>query len=153
MTYLIKLAYWLARIYWWIARPVTVGVRIILLQENTVLLVQHTYHPGWQFPGGGVKRGETLAAAALREAWEEVGAQVAGEPHLLGIYTNFGEGKTDHTAVFYATDFTLAQPTDRWEIRQRKAFPLDQLPVGLSSGYRRRLQEYVDRQGPYASRW
>lgn len=153
MTILIKLAYWLMRTYWWVARPVTMGVRIILVQENAVLLVQHTYHPGWQFPGGGVKRGETLAEAAAREAREEAGVNLHGEPHLLGIYTNFGEGKTDHTAVFYATAFTLAQPTDRWEIRQRKTFPLDQLPTGLSAGYRRRLQEYEAQAGPYTGKW
>lgn len=153
MIFLVKLAYWLMRTYWWIVRPVTMGVRIILVQNDQVLLVQHTYHPGWQFPGGGVKRGETLAAAAGREAWEEVGAQLQEEPHLLGIYTNVSEGKTDHTTVFYATKFTLAQPTDRWEIRQRQQFPFDQLPAGLPASYRRRLQEYRENKGPYTGKW
>lgn len=153
MTWLIKLAYWAIRGYWWLVRPITFGVRLILVQDGTVMLVQHTYHPGWQFPGGGVKRGETLAQAAAREAWEEVGAKLSVPPQLLGLYTNLAEGKTDHVALFYCEQFTLMQPTDRWEIKQRRAFALHELPAGLSAGYRQRLQEFSAGKGPYTGQW
>jgi 8-oxo-dGTP pyrophosphatase MutT (NUDIX family) len=153
MIWLVKLAYWAIRCYWWLVRPITLGVRLILIQDGAVMLVQHTYHPGWQFPGGGVKRGETLAQAAEREAWEEVGAKLTQPPVLLGLYTNLAEGKTDHVAVFYAEQFIVMQPSDRWEIKQRRAFALEELPTGLSASYRQRLREYAEGKGPYTGQW
>src|ERR1044071_215243 len=47
--------------YWRIVRGQTIQVRAIVLDEkNGVLLVRHSYRPGWDFPGGGVERQDTL---------------------------------------------------------------------------------------------
>jgi 8-oxo-dGTP pyrophosphatase MutT (NUDIX family) len=150
---LLVLAYQLYRLKHRLLRSVTVGVRILLIQDGQVLLVRHTYHDGWQFPGGGVKHGETLAQAAAREALEETGARLTETPRLLGVYTHFGEGKSDHVLVFYSEQFLLTQATDRWEIAEARLFPLDALPTDLLGGYRRRLRDYLDGQGPYAKTW
>ncbi|MBW7886261.1 MAG: NUDIX domain-containing protein, partial [Caldilineaceae bacterium] len=69
-----------------VLQPVTPSVRILLVKDGATLLVHHTYASKWYFPGGGVKRGETLAAAAAREAREEAGALVHSQPRILGIY-------------------------------------------------------------------
>ncbi len=138
-----RLLYLLARSYWQIARPVTLGVRLILVREDKVLLVKHSYQrsPSWFLVGGGVKRGETIDQAARREAAEEVGAQL-GKLELFGVYTNFVEGKSDHIVVFLCHDFTLAGSRDG-EIERADFFPFGQLPEDLASGHRRRIKEYA----------
>jgi 8-oxo-dGTP pyrophosphatase MutT (NUDIX family) len=53
-----------------------------------VLLVRHSYTPGWYFPGGGVDTGETSADAARRELIEETGLEALGELKLIGFFHN-----------------------------------------------------------------
>ncbi len=60
------------------------GVAVAVLEsdsEPAVLMIKRSdlgRHPGqWAFPGGAVEPGERTAAAALREAWEEVGLERA----------------------------------------------------------------------------
>jgi 8-oxo-dGTP pyrophosphatase MutT (NUDIX family) len=128
------------RIYCFIFRPITLGVRVMLIQNGQVLLVRQTYLPGWFMPGGGVKRNETLEEAARREAREEVGAAM-GVLSLLGAYTTFGQFKSDHNILFLCTDFTLQGQPDR-EIAEVRFFPLDALPENIWPGHRLRLDEY-----------
>jgi len=128
------------RIFLFIFRPIRMGVRVMMIQNNKVLLVRQTYVSGWFMPGGGIKRGETLDQAARREAREETGAEL-GDIQLMGAYTNFKEMKTDHNIVFACTDFTMSGKHDS-EIAEIRFFELDQLPEGLWPGHRRRLEEY-----------
>ncbi len=128
------------RLRWRLFHPVTVGARVILLRGNEVLLIRHTYRDGWYFPGGGVDKGETLEAAARREAEEEAMAVVEGV-ELLGMYSNFREGKSDHVAVFVAREFELRDFVDNNEIAAREWFPLDALPEGISPATGERLKE------------
>ena len=137
---MMRLLYLGYRIYCFIFRPKTLGVRIMLIKDGQVLLVRQTYMPGWFMPGGGVKRGETVEETARREAREEVGAEM-GELKLLGTYTHFSEHKSDHNPLFLCTDFTLDIKPDN-EIAEARFFPLDALPEGLSEGHRKRLEEY-----------
>jgi 8-oxo-dGTP pyrophosphatase MutT (NUDIX family) len=137
---MMRLLYLGYRIYCFIFRPKFLGVRVMLIKNNEVLLVRQTYRSGWFFPGGGVKRGETLDEAARREAFEETGAEMKSL-RLLGSYTHFGEHKNDHNALFLCTDFTLNGKQDH-EIAEARFFPLDALPDGLMDGHRKRLEEY-----------
>ncbi len=141
---MIRLLYLGYRVYCFIFHPKTLGVRVMLIQNEKVLLVRQTYMPGWFMPGGGVKRGETLEQAVRREAHEEVGAQME-ELKLIGAYTHFGEQKSDHNVLFLCTDFTLSGKQDK-EIAEIQFFPLNSLPEGLLPGHRRRLEEYRDRR-------
>ncbi|URN18908.1 NUDIX hydrolase [Streptomyces sudanensis] len=50
-----------------------------------MLLVDPTYKPGWEFPGGVVERGEAPARAAMREVAEETGLELASVPGLLVV--------------------------------------------------------------------
>jgi 8-oxo-dGTP pyrophosphatase MutT (NUDIX family) len=134
--------------------PIGVGARLMLVKQNSVLLVYHSYLDNWHFPGGGMKRGETLLDTARREAYEEAGAVVTGELRLLGLYMGATRGRNDHTAVFVCEDFTLQKPTDRWEIIGRAFFGLDHLPANLTRGYRQVVAQY--KQGdetPIVAKW
>ncbi len=54
-------------------------VRVVCLRRSTLLLVQHRWHDGsyfWLLPGGGIKNGETIENAAVREVWEEAGVRI-----------------------------------------------------------------------------
>ena len=136
----LRLAYLAFKVYLFLFRPIRMGVRVMMIQDNKVLLVRQTYLSGWFMPGGGLKRGETLEQTARREAREEVGADL-GEIKLLGVYTNFKELKTDHNIVFVSNDFTLSGKHDR-EVAELRFFALDNLPKNLWPGHRRRLEEY-----------
>lgn len=151
MSMLRKLGYRIYRLYLGVARPITVGVRAILVQEGQVLLVRHTYQEHWYLPGGGVKKGEMLIEALKRELQEEVGASVEGT-ELLGMYSNFFEHKSDHVAVFVCAAFELGDAQDG-EIETRAFFAPDALPPGTSPGTRRRIAEYLEGVGPYVTRW
>jgi 8-oxo-dGTP pyrophosphatase MutT (NUDIX family) len=138
-----KLAWHGERLRWRIFHPVTLGARVILMREREVLLIRHTYRDGWYFPGGGVDKGETLEAAARREAEEEAQATVGGLA-LLGVYANFREGKSDHVAVFVSREFEVGEFEPNNEIAERRWFPLDGLPEGISPATRARLEELAD---------
>ena len=137
-----RLVYLAYRIYCFFFRPLTLGVRVMMIQNDQVVLVRHTYMNSWFMPGGGVKRGETLDHAARREAHEETGAAL-NNLRLVGAYTNFKEWKSDHNILFLSTDFTISGKHDL-EIAEIRFFSLDALPPDLLPGHRRRLEQYRD---------
>lgn len=56
-------------------RYVAAGV-LITDRSDRVLLVQPTYKPSWEIPGGIAEAEESPSAAAERECWEELGVHV-----------------------------------------------------------------------------
>lgn len=64
----------------------TVAAGVLLFDEHDrVLLVDPTYKPGWEFPGGVVEPGEAPALAGAREVEEELGLRLRTEPPLLVV--------------------------------------------------------------------
>ncbi|MFB8027161.1 NUDIX domain-containing protein [Streptomyces sp. NPDC056465] len=67
-------------------RAETVASGVLLFDEqDRVLLVDPTYKPGWEFPGGVVESGEAPAQAGIREVAEELGLHLGTVPKLLVI--------------------------------------------------------------------
>ena len=102
---LIKIAHWMRRLYYFIVRPITLGVRILLIDGDRVILVKHSYEPGWFLPGGGVKRGETLEQAARRpqggrSALQRCGISVMEDlpcsDYMAGHTQGLGRRQQDH---------------------------------------------------------
>ena len=127
-------------------KRLTVGVRTVLIDGDKVLLVKHTYTPGWQFPGSGVEPGETAEAAAAREALEETGYQAEGRPELAGFYLNrIAGGMRDHVAVYVWRQFRRERAfRANLEIAQCEWFDIHALPPDVGKGTARRLREIFE---------
>ncbi|MFF3306160.1 NUDIX domain-containing protein [Streptomyces sp. NPDC002952] len=64
----------------------TLAAGVLLFDEqDRVLLVDPTYKPGWEFPGGVVEPGEAPARAGMREVTEETGLTLDEVPRLLVV--------------------------------------------------------------------
>lgn len=152
---LYKILYPLAKIYWKIVRPITFGVRIIIFdQNNNILLVKHTYLPGWMLPGGGVQYSEQFDQTARREVWEETGIKLK-QVDLFGVYKFNEEGKRDHIFVFSApiNKFPIQFQHDKLEIDSIKTFSLKKLPKDISPGHCRRIIEFSSGKIPNFGTW
>ena len=136
---------------WWM-RATTLGVRAIVLDGERVLLVRHTYVPGWFLPGGAVDRGESAEAAAIRELREEAAIVCHERPVLHGFFRNLAHSRRDHVACYVVRHFSHAPRKPDWEIAEAAFFPVAALPDGTSRATHARLAELFDRR-PIAEDW
>jgi 8-oxo-dGTP pyrophosphatase MutT (NUDIX family) len=132
----------------------TIGARVMVVDGDRVLLIRHTYVPGWQFPGGGVDPGETVQEAAMREVLEETGHRVVGPMELIDIFHNSSSvTNRDHVAFYVAKNFELAfeRKPDR-EIAEVGWFDRFSLPRQVTPATSQRIDEYFD-GAPRRSVW
>jgi 8-oxo-dGTP pyrophosphatase MutT (NUDIX family) len=144
-----RLGGWINRI----RRPVTLGVRAIVRDgQGRVLLVRHTYVPGWYLPGGTVDPGESTGEALAREVMEEANVRIIGAPRLIGIYFN-RRGRSDHVVLFEVAVFEQKSPKQPdHEIAEARFFAPDHLPKGTTRATRTRLREYAS-DGSVSDSW
>lgn len=107
----------------------TVGALCLIEHEDgRILLVRHSYRPGWGLPGGIVKRREQVDVAAKREVREEVALEVEliGRPYVVvePIQQRVDVIFSARTLVGHDTeDFARVSP----EIREARWMPLDEI--------------------------
>jgi 8-oxo-dGTP pyrophosphatase MutT (NUDIX family) len=136
--------------YWRYTRSLTMGAQgVVFSEDEKVLLVRHTYRPGWHFPGGGVEKNETALTALKRELSEEAGITIEAPPRLIGLYANFESFPSDHVALFHVAEWSRPSiPAPNNEIAESGFFAYDALPDGTTMAVRRRLDEITGRAAP-----
>lgn len=119
-----------------------------------VVLVERGSEPhGFALPGGFVDYGETVEAAAVREAREETGLDVV-LTGLLGVYSDPARDPRGHTMSVVFT----AQALDPGALRAgddaaEAAFHrLDALPAPLAFDHGRILNDFVTRLARHAAK-
>lgn len=137
-------------VYFRLMRGMTLGVRAIVhSNDGSVLLVRHTYTPGWHFPGGGVEIGETCVEALRKELREEAGLTLAGEPKLKAVYHNKTTSSRDHVLLYLCNvveSEAIMKPN--LEIADAQFFSLDNLPEDIESGTLARIREHTEGLAP-----
>ena len=146
--------YELARVYWKIFKPKTLGARLLLINGNKVLLVNHTYQHRYFLPGGGVKYGEDFKEALQRELVEELGLKVENL-ELFGTYQSKIEGKRDTIVIFLSRqkiDLSQLSFKDN-EVEEVIMADMDDLPKNTAPGTRKRIEEYRSKNFPTTGFW
>jgi 8-oxo-dGTP diphosphatase len=129
-------------LYWLISTKYGIGVQAVVFDEaGRLLLLRHTYkgrYP-WGLPGGGMSRGETTAAAALRELREEAGLDGSIQA-LLGVETHPHRLVVE---IFYLCRVHGGEFRPNAEIAGCGYFALDALPPDLEPRLRRIILAYT----------
>jgi 8-oxo-dGTP diphosphatase len=115
---------------------------IIEIQEGIVLIERKNPPFGWALPGGFVDYGESLEAAAVREAREETTLEVSNL-RLLGCYSDPGRDERMHTisTVYIAEGRGIPQPAD--DAANLKIYPITDLPGTLCFDHATILSDYT----------
>jgi 8-oxo-dGTP pyrophosphatase MutT (NUDIX family) len=141
-------------LYWRFSRGLTMGVRGLVIDENSrVFLIKHSYVSGWHLPGGGVEPGETILDALVRELKEEGNIELTAPPQFHGLFFHPSVSDRDHVALFVVRAFHQpSPPKPDHEIVAHGFFPLDGMPNDTSSATRARIAEVL-LGTPMSQRW
>lgn len=142
--YVYRIGIYPLRLYWFLFRPKTQGVKCLIISDNQLLLIRHTYgNSAWTLPGGGIKHGEIKELAVQREIKEELGLTI--DPEYLGEFTHNTEYKIDRVYCFVIKMQKFEPQIDPTEIREAKWWPVNNLPDHHSTGLQRILRMYESR--------
>lgn len=118
-------------------------VDIIIRIGDCIVLVERRNPPyGWALPGGFVDYGETLEAAATREAHEETGL-VVENLQQFHAYSDPGRDSRQHNISVVFTAQAQGVPRAGDDAKQVRLFPLEALPAPLCFDHGRILDDYM----------
>ena len=117
-------------------------VDIIIETEGGIVLIQRRNPPyGWALPGGFVDYGETLEAAAIREAKEETSLDVELISQV-GAYSDPDRDPRQHNISFVFAARAKGKPTASDDALDIGIFNADSLPQELAFDHGRILKDY-----------
>jgi len=112
----------------------TLGVRGLVTDERGwVLLVEHSYTPGWHLPGGGVERGESCEVALRRELAEEAGVAPIGPARLIRVDNDESRFRGDHVLLYRIDRWAPCVRASDGEILRVDWFDPAHPPAGTTS--------------------
>ena len=116
----------------------------IIIEMNTggMVLIRRKYPPfGWAIPSGFVEYGESMEAAAVREAQEETMLDVT-LIRQMHTYSDPSRDPRGHTVsgVYVAHATGIPQGAD--DAREARVFTRDAMPLDIVFDHRRILEDY-----------
>ena len=124
------------------ANPVPT-VDIIIEVDGGIVLIQRRNFPyGWAIPGGFVDYGESVEAAAVREAREETGLDVTLS-YLLGVYSRPDRDPRQHTISTVFVARAQGKPVAGDDAQSLRVFALTDLPDRLAFDHAQILKDYI----------
>lgn len=116
------------KMYWFVVRPKTFGVKCVVEHNGKFLMIRNSYgRKHWTFPGGKLKRGEEPEVGARRETREEVGLNL-GLLKSLGAYHSTRQHKRDTVYCFQAEVDSPDFQIDHDEVEEAAWFALTEIP-------------------------
>jgi len=115
---------------------------IIEVSDGIVLIERKNLPHGWALPGGFVDYGESLEAAAVREAKEETSLEISNL-RLLGCYSDPGRDERMHTISTVYVASGHGQPCAADDAADLAVFKLTDLPEQLCFDHAEILADYL----------
>ena len=124
----------------------SLGVSVVIIKDESVLLILRGDVPVWALPGGAVEAGESVAEAAIRKVHEETGVDVH-LTRLVGIYFHPTGAGGDHQTLFTAEVVAGDPKPDGFETLKVEWFLMENLPKRLLGMHRLSIRDAMQ-NGP-----
>jgi 8-oxo-dGTP diphosphatase len=120
-----------------------IAADVIAEVGDAIVFIERKNFPyGWAFPGGFVEFGETVEAAAIREAREEISLEVELRA-LLGVYSRPDRDPRGQTITVVYIGRATGEPHGADDARVARLFPPSAPPAPVAFDHTEILADYL----------